>query len=130
MASIEDRLWLGWGRNFIDIVDGIGLRALDIEHGKNRLTCYQETENKELLQIIVHRSNDDLIMINLYGSDRSASPVAASELRGEEVILGMRGSMRRFDAKAAPDIIDFLKRMRAKAMELAPPSNSQSSKGD
>lgn len=117
-----DTLWYAWAAKFAEIVDGMDLRFDDREHGEGYLgQYYHVTPDDEYLQVITTNRNDDVIEVILYGANRSPSPVSSLSLRGGELRVATGGTFHRLAVEDSPEIVDFLRRMRKKAVDEVPP---------
>ncbi|MCV9964949.1 hypothetical protein OIU34_23935 [Pararhizobium sp. BT-229] len=122
MKRTIDTLWYAWAAKFAEIVDAMDLRFDDREHGEGYLgQYYHVTPEDEYLQVITSNRSDDVIEVVLYGANRSPSPVSSLSLRGGELRVSTGGTFHRIETDAAPDLVEFLKRMRKKAVEYVPP---------
>ncbi|MCZ7861157.1 hypothetical protein O9X98_07025 [Agrobacterium salinitolerans] len=116
--EIEDALWRAWADKFVEIVEAMDHKfRCEID---GNMHFFHRTEEGELLQIITWRKTDMMTAINLYGRSGSMHTVGNISISGEEIHVGGHGRYHRFQADAVPDLLDFVRRMRAKAMETAP----------
>lgn len=113
-----DALWRAWADRFVEIVEAMD-HKFQVEVSGN-MHFFHKTEEGELLQIITWPKTDELTAVNLYGRRGSMNTVGHISISGEEIHVGGHGTYHRFQAAAVPDLLDFVRRMRAKAMQTAP----------
>lgn len=126
MEKTSDLLWRAWSQKFCEIVEAMDHRFTDRDGSDRYLNHYfHKQPNGELLQLITTGRNDDVIELNLYGPGGSPTPVASLEVRyNGEIRMGASGSGYSFEEGTAPELVDFLKRMRTKAITQSPPSST------
>lgn len=124
MANSREVLWLGWAAKFAEIVEAMDLRFDSRDERPRYVNHYfHQTPDGELLQLITTGGRGDAMELNLYGSDGSSSPVASLALRqGGEIRIGSGTSEHRLEAGTALELVEFLKRITAKAVPQALPS--------
>ncbi|MBY3433540.1 hypothetical protein HFN89_05205 [Rhizobium laguerreae] len=124
MADTSDLLWRAWSQKFVEIVEAMDHRFTDRDGEQRYLDHYFHRQpNGELLQLITTSRNDDVVELNLYGRGGSPSPIASLGVRSDgEIRIGASGSGHRLEEGTANDLVDFLKRMRAKAVKQVAPS--------
>jgi hypothetical protein len=124
MAETSDTLWRAWSQKFIEIVEAMDHRFTDRDGSDRYQNHYFHNQpNGELLQLITMGRSDDVIELNLYGAGGSPSPVASLEVRSDgEIRVGAGNRYHRLEEGTAPELVDFLKRMRAKAVSQFPPT--------
>lgn len=122
MPTSNEILWRAWGQKIIEIIGAMNPRfevKLD-----GHLRFFHDTPEGELLVVMTPPRSDEMIFVDLYGEYSRPTPVASISLIGEEVRVGGHGSFHRFEAREVPEIADFAKGMRAKALASMEPRTS------
>lgn len=114
----SDALWYAWAEKFVEIVEAMD-HKFQVKISGN-MHFFHETADGELLQIITWPKTDNMTAVNLYGRRGSMNTVGNISISGEEIHVGGHGHYHRFQADAAPELLDFVRRMRTKAMKTAP----------
>ncbi|MCS4089377.1 hypothetical protein [Rhizobium sp. BK176] len=124
MEKTSDLLWRAWSQKFCEIVEAMDHRFTDRDGSERYINHYfHKQPNGELLQLITTGRSDDVIDLNLYGAGGSSTIVASLEVRSNgEIRIGTGNAYHRLEEGTAPELVDFLKRMRAKAVSQVPPS--------
>jgi hypothetical protein len=125
MEKTSDLLWRAWSAKFCEIVEAMDHQFTDRDGNDRYLNhFFHRQPNGELLQVITTAASEDVIELNLYGEGGSPTPVGSLAVRYDgEVRMTSSGSGYRFHEGTAPEIVDFLKRMRTKAIAQVSPSS-------
>jgi hypothetical protein len=116
--EIVDALWRAWADKLVEIIE-----AMDHQFRseiRDNMHFFHDTPEGELVQVITWPKTDQMTTVNLYGRGSGMNTTGHIALQGGEIHVGGHGTYHRFNASDVPELLEFVRRMRTKAMGTAP----------